>query len=155
MSQLVPLRILIVDDFPSWRQFVATMLQDRPEYRIVGEASDGVEAVRKSAELQPDLVLLDIGLPRIHGIEAAKRICAVAPHSKILFVSENQCQDIVDAALRASACTRGYVVKSDAAADLGPALQALTEDKQFVSPRLLSQAKLLSASLGPLWSFSS
>lgn len=152
---MVPFRILIVDDFPSWRQFVATMLQDRAEYRIVGEASDGAEAVRKSAELQPDLVLLDIGMPRIHGIEAAKRICAVAPRSKILFVSENQCQDIVDAALRASACTRGYVLKSDAGADLWPALEALSEDKQFVSPRLLSKARLLSASLGPLWSFSS
>lgn len=152
---MVSLRILIVDDFPSWRQFVATMLQDRAEYRIVGEASDGAEAVRKSAELQPDLVLLDIGMPRIHGIEAAKRICAVAPRSKILFVSENQCQDIVDAALRASACTRGYVLKSDAGADLWPALEALSEDKQFVSPRLLSKARLLSASLGPLWSFSS
>jgi DNA-binding NarL/FixJ family response regulator len=148
---LLPLRIVVVDDFPSWRQFVATMLQEHPQYRIVGEAADGAEAVRRCAELQPDLVLLDIGLPRIHGIEAAKRICAVAPRSKILFVSENQCRDIVETALQASSCTRGYILKSDAGADLWAGLQAMLEDKQFVSPRLLSRSKLVSGSMAPLW----
>jgi DNA-binding NarL/FixJ family response regulator len=150
---LVPLRIVIVDDFPSWRDTIATMLQEHPGFRVVGEASDGFEAVRRCAELQPDLVLLDIGLPRVHGIDAAKRICVVAPHSKILFLSENRSQDIVDAALRASRCTRGYIIKCDAAADLWPALEALAEGKLFISPRLLSTAKLLSGSFGPLWSF--
>ena len=155
VSQLAPLRILIVDDFPSWRRFVFSMLEDLPEFRIVGEACDGIEAVHKSAELQPDLVLLDIGLPRLHGIDAAKQICTVSPHSKILFISENQCKEIVDAALRATPCARGFLVKSDAVADLGPALRALVEDRQFISPRLLSKSEPLPSPFGPLWSWTS
>ena len=134
--QLAPLRILIVDDFQSWRQFVSTLLQDHPEFQIVGEALDGLEAVLKSGQLQPDLILLDIGLPNLNGIEAARRICAIAPASTILFVSENQCQIVAEEALRASPHTRGYVVKSDASSDLLPALKAVVEDRHFISRRL-------------------
>lgn len=127
--------ILIVDDFQSWRRFVAAMLQDRPEFQIVGEASDGMEAVRKTAELQPALILLDIGLPKLNGIEAARRICAIAPGCRILFVSENQCPTIAQEALSAGDCTRGYVVKSYAADELLPALEAVMQDRRFVSSR--------------------
>jgi two-component system, NarL family, nitrate/nitrite response regulator NarL len=132
---LAPVRILIVDDFQSWRHFVSTMLQDRPEFQIVGEASDGLEAVRKSEELQPGLILLDIGLPGLNGIEAARRICAIAPACRILFVSENQCPTIAQQALSTGACTRGYVVKSYAAEELLPALEAVMQDRHFVSSR--------------------
>jgi DNA-binding NarL/FixJ family response regulator len=132
---LVPIRILIVDDFQSWRRFVYAMLEDRPEFQIVGEASDGLEAIRKSEELQPGLILLDIGLPKLNGIEVARRICAIAPACRILFVTENRCPTIAQEALNIGSCTRGYVVKSDAAHDLLPAMEAVMQDRQFVSRR--------------------
>jgi len=111
------------------------MLQERPEFEIVGEASDGLEAVHKSEELQPGLILLDIGLPKLNGIEAARRICAIAPACRILFVSENQCPTIAQQALSVGACTRGYVVKSCAAEELLPAMEAVVQDRHFVSSR--------------------
>jgi DNA-binding NarL/FixJ family response regulator len=111
------------------------MLQDLPQFQIVGEASDGLEAIRKSEELQPGLILLDIGMPKLNGIEAARRICAIAPACRILFVSENQCSMVAQQALSIGACTRGYVVKSYAAEELLPALEAVMQDRHFVSSR--------------------
>ena len=128
------MRILIVDDVESWRHMVAAMLQDCPTWKIICEASDGMEAVQRSEELQPDLILLDIGLPKLNGIEAARRIRNVAPRSRILFVSENVCATIAREALLSGGW--GYVVKSDAANDLLPALEAVLADRHFVSRRL-------------------
>ena len=133
---MTPVRILLVDDFCAWRRCVSTMLQDCCELQIVGEASDGLEAVQKSAELRPDVVLLDINLPKLDGIEAARRICVVAPDSAILFISGNQCPELVHQALGVSSGTRGYVVKCDAAIDLLPALEAVLKNQQFISARI-------------------
>lgn len=128
---MTSVRILIVDDFEPWRRMVFALLHDYPEWLIIGEVSDGLEAVQKSEQLQPDLILLDIGLPSLNGIEAARQICKVAPHSRILFVSENVCPVVAREAL----CTggRGYVVKSEAAHDLLAAMEAVIHDKRFVS----------------------
>ena len=112
------------------------MLQERAEFQIIGEASDGFEAVQKAEELQPDLILLDIGLPNLNGIEAARRISAFAPGCRILFLSENRCPTVVQEALHAGACTRGYVMKSYAADDLLAALEAVMENRLFVSSRI-------------------
>jgi DNA-binding NarL/FixJ family response regulator len=84
--------------------------------RIVGVASDGLEVVQKSEELQPDLILLDIGLPSLSGIEAAKRICKLAPESKIIFLSLESSKDVVRGAVSSGA--NGYIAKSNAASDL-------------------------------------
>ena len=109
------------------------MLQHFPEWQIVGEASDGAEAVQKTEELQPDLVLLDIGLPKLNGIDVAKPILSVAPHSKIIFVSVELCPELVEGALRTGG--HGYVVKSDAASDLLTAMSTVMNGQRFVGSR--------------------
>jgi DNA-binding NarL/FixJ family response regulator len=126
--------VLVVDDFLPWRQFVGSMLQEQPRWRIVGEASDGLEAMQKARELQPDLILLDIGLPTLNGIESARRIREVSPASKILFVSETRSPEIAEEALNTGA--GGFVVKSDAASELLPAIKAVLAGKRFISASL-------------------
>jgi DNA-binding NarL/FixJ family response regulator len=127
-------RILVVDDYEPWRRFVSTTLQKQPTLQVIGEAVDGLEAVQKAQQLQPDLILLDIGLPTLNGIEAARRIRELSPKSRILFVSENRSWDIAEEALRTGA--GGYVVKSDAVGELLPAVNAVLGGKRFVSASL-------------------
>ena len=128
------IRILVVDDHESWRHFASSTLLQRTDLQVIGEATDGLQATQQAEQLQPDLILLDIGLPRLNGIEAARRIREVSPKSKIIFVSENRSPDIAEAALSTGA--DGYVVKSDAAGDLLPAVNAVLEGKRFVSASL-------------------
>ncbi len=127
-------RSLLVDDYEPWRRFVRSKLESVAELQIVGEVSDGLKSVEQAKILQPDLILLDIGLPTINGIEAARRILEYSPLSKILFVSESRSRDIADEALKTGA--RGYVVKSDAATELLPAIKAVLEGKRFISASL-------------------
>jgi DNA-binding NarL/FixJ family response regulator len=131
------IRILVVDDSEPFRHFICSMLGKRPELQIIGEASDGLEAVHKSEELQPDLILLDISLPSLNGIEAARRICKLAPKSKIVFLSQESSPDIVRGALSLGAM--GYVVKAIAARDLLVAVEAVVQGKQFISAGLKDQ----------------
>jgi CheY-like chemotaxis protein len=102
----IRIRILVVDDFEPWRQQICSMLQTRPELRVVAEVGDGLEAVQKARELKPDLILLDIALPNLNGLEAAKRICQLAPGTKIIFVTQNSDKDAVRSALSSGA--QGY-----------------------------------------------
>ena len=88
LSHAVPIRVLVVEDFAPFRQFILSTLASRRDLQVIGEVSDGLEAVQKSAELQPDLILLDIGLPRLNGIEAARRIRMLSPSSRIVFLSQ-------------------------------------------------------------------
>ena len=99
--------------------------------QIVGEASDGLEAVRQAEELKPDLILLDIGLPTLNGIEAARQIRSLAPESKIIFLTQESSADVVREALSLGAW--GYVVKARAGSDLLPAVEAVLLGKQFIS----------------------
>jgi len=124
-------RILVVDDYEPWRRFVFSTLQKQPGLLIVGEAADGSSAVEKAQELRPDLILLDIGLPALNGIEAARQIRELSPKSKILFISENRSLDIAEEALHTGAL--GYVVKSNAASELLRAVTAVLQAKRFVS----------------------
>jgi DNA-binding NarL/FixJ family response regulator len=134
MSTSQLFRVLVVDDFEPWRHFLSSMLLERPELLVVGEASDGLEAVQKAVELKPDLILMDIGLPALNGIEAAEQILKVAPNSKILFVSAYTSSEIAERALDTGAS--GYVVKSDAAEELAKAVAAVVQGKRYISNSL-------------------
>lgn len=128
------LRILAVDDFEPWRCFVSSALHQQLDLQAFLEVSDGLEAVHKAENLRPDLILLDIGLPTLNGIEAASRIRDVSPDSKILFLSEESSPEVAEAALEAGG--DGYVVKSDAGRELLAAVKALREGKRYISTRL-------------------
>ncbi|MGA7851696.1 MAG: response regulator transcription factor [Candidatus Acidiferrales bacterium] len=127
-------RVMLVDDFKPWRVFAASLLQTNPQWQIVCEVSDGAEAIQKAGEFQPDLILLDIGLPNLSGIEAAPSIREGASRSKILFLSENRDRDVAAAAL--SAGGHGYVVKSDSANELLVAIEAVLQGRRFISSTL-------------------
>jgi len=127
-------RVLIVDDYEPWRRFIRLTLLAYEKLQVVGEVSDGLEAIEKARQLKPDLILLDIGLPKLNGIEAARTIRDVSPASKILVVSENRAWDLAQEALRVGAS--GYVVKSAAAGELLAAIWMVLGGKQFLSPSL-------------------
>jgi len=126
-------RIIVVDDYDPFRRFICSTLRKRPELQIVGEVSDGLEAVQKAEELQPDLIVLDIGLPSLNGIEAARRIRILSPKSKILFVSQESSADMVQEALASGAL--GYIVKADAGKELLTAVNAVLRGDRFVGNR--------------------
>ena len=132
-----PVRILVVDDNEPFRHFICSILGKSPELQIVGEATDGLEAVHKAEELQPDLILLDVGLPHLNGFEAARRICKLALKSKIIFLSQESSTDIVRGALSLGA--KGYIAKANAASDLLAAVNAIVQGKLFVSAGLTDQ----------------
>ena len=127
-------RILVVDDFLPWHRLVRAMLAAKKDLEIVAVAVDGLEAVQKADQFQPDLILLDIGLPTLNGIEAAYRIRKLSPKSKILFVSQEFSVEIVEEAFRLGAS--GYLLKLDAVRELFLAVNAVLRGEQFVGSRL-------------------
>jgi DNA-binding NarL/FixJ family response regulator len=127
-------RVLVVDDYEPWRKYVRSVLTRQPGFEVLGEVSDGLKAVHKAEELQPDLILLDLSLPSMHGIDAARLIRRVAPSSKILFLSENRHPEVAEAALVAGG--HGFVVKSDCGHELIVAIAAVLREETFVSQRL-------------------
>jgi len=129
--RLSSIRILVVDDHKDWRNFVRLTLLMRPEWQIIGEASDGPEAIQKAEELKPDLILLDIGLPTLNGIEAAQRIRLLSPNSKIIFLSVEDSLDIVHTAMNTGGGV-GYVHKADAQRDLLRSIDAVLRGEQFI-----------------------
>src|SRR5690242_7321624 len=127
----MPLRILVVEDFEPFRRYLCSVLNQNAQYTVIGAAGDGREGVLKAAQFQPDLILMDVGLPHLNGLEAARQIRNVAPAAKILFISQEVSFDVVEAAIRAGGL--GYIHKLSAGKDLFPGIECILRDRYFVS----------------------
>jgi DNA-binding NarL/FixJ family response regulator len=134
---LSSIRILICDDHEGWLRQVRSLLQARSQWQVIAEAVDGPEAIQKAEELKPDLIVLDIGLPSLNGIEAARRIRKVSPESKILFLSQESSADVAEEVLCLGAL--GYVVKAQAGSELLIAVKVVLRGKRFLSSGLGSR----------------
>ena len=125
------LRVLIADDFPDFRRFICTTIAERLDWRVIGGVTDGLEAVQRAAELKPDLIVLDIGLPKLNGIDAARQIRQLSPGTKIVFLSQNSDPDVVQAALSTGA--EGYhSSKAYAQSDLLSGIETVLRGERFV-----------------------
>ena len=136
----------MVEDSEQFRKFICSTLGERPELQVVGEVTDGLSAIQKAGELQPDLIVLDIGLPSLNGIEVARQIRKLSPKSKILFVSQESSADVVREALGTGA--HGYVVKIDAGSELLIGVSAVLRGDQFVSKRFSGEEFVVGSHAG-------
>jgi two-component system nitrate/nitrite response regulator NarL len=123
-------RIVVVDDFELWRRTVVSILEADSEIEVIYQASDGLDAVKKCQELKPDLVVLDVGLPNLNGLEAARQIRVVSPDSKILFLSMQRSPDVISEALKIGAA--GYLLKENALLHLLPTVKAAMLGEEFL-----------------------
>jgi len=128
------LRVLIADDHELARRGIRAVLESHPRWEVCGEAKDGRESVELAASLRPDVVLLDIGMPNLNGLEAARQILAVNPNIAILILTMHDSDNVVREVLRAGA--RGFLLKSDAGRDLVAAVEALESQRTFFTTRV-------------------
>jgi DNA-binding NarL/FixJ family response regulator len=133
------IRVLIVDDHGGWRGTVLSLLSREPGLQVLGEAADGFEAVQQAKDLSPDLVLMDIGMPGLNGIQAARRILNILPECKVLLLTEFRSAKFVEEAMSNGAT--GYVIKSRANSELIPAIQLVMDGKFFISDAIEINAK--------------
>ena len=124
-------RILVVDDHPVVRHGLRTLLSGRAGWEVIDEAADGIEAVEKANSLKPDVIVLDVSMPRMDGLEACRRIRKSLPDSEVLIVTQHDSAQMMQEAISAGA--RGYVVKSNVAKDLPAAVEAVSQHKPFTS----------------------
>ncbi len=132
-----PVRVLIVDDHPIFRAGMRMVLKDEPEVEIVGEGTNGQEALRKAAELQPDVLVLDVNLPDMNGLEVTKRLHASGASAKVLILTVHNDSQMIFSLLEAGAS--GYVLKDDTLEMLVPAIQAVAHGETWLSSRIAKQ----------------
>jgi DNA-binding NarL/FixJ family response regulator len=144
-----PVRVLIVDDHALFRHGLVQVLQTVPDLQIVGEARDGMEAIEQAAELLPDVILMDVRMPTVNGIEAARRIRVAQPATRILMLTESEDEEDLYASVRAGAI--GYLLKEVAIDEIADAIRAVANGQALVSPsmttKLLSEFNSLSRRL--------
>lgn len=131
---MTPLRLLVVDDHAVVRRGVRALLESRPDWEVCGEAADGPEAIRNAAELKPDIVVLDISLPGLNGLEATTRILKESPESEVLILTMHHSEELAQQVIKAGA--RGYVLKSDADQSLVAAVEKLSQHQTFFTSRV-------------------
>lgn len=129
-----PIRILLADDHTVVRDGLRVLLERQPGFVIAGEAADGIEAVRLAEETHPDVVLMDIAMPVLNGIEATRRIAAKCPHTAVVILSMHHDESYILRSLKAGA--RGYLVKDTAKTDLVNGIRAVHEGRSFLSPKV-------------------
>ncbi len=134
-----PMRLLLVDDHEIVRTGLKAVLQPHTEFEIIGEAANGKDAIEKSKSLKPDVVLLDISMPVMNGLEATRHIVKSSPETQVLILTVHDSQSIANDALHAGA--RGYVLKSDAGRELLRALRLLRENKTYFSRNIAKESK--------------
>lgn len=130
------LRILVADDHEVVRKGLVSVLQTQPEWQVIGEAGDGHEAVDKTLQLKPDVVILDIGMPSLNGLEATRQILKSNPQARVLILTLHDSDQVVREVLNAGA--RGFLLKSDAARDLIAAVEALRHNKTYFTSKVAS-----------------
>ena len=132
MAQSQRKRIFIAEDHPIFRDGLRAMFNSLSDYEVVGEAEDGIEALRCVEKFKPDLVVLDLSMPRMNGLKALKEIKERFPATKVLILTIHDSKEYVVPALRTGA--DGYILKTDTQADLLKAIKSIFEGKRFVSP---------------------
>lgn len=135
----MPARILIADDHDVVREGVKTILKARPEWDVCGEAADGEETVNQVKQLRPDVVILDITMPRLNGLEAAQTLARISPDTRVLIFTMHDSRSVVRAVKQVGA--RGVVIKAFAARDLIRALELVLAGGTFFGPDDISEAK--------------
>lgn len=133
----MPTSILLADDQAMFRDAVRALIEKRGDFEVVGEASDGRQAVSMTLEIRPDVILMEISLPRLSGIEATKRLLRDAPRSKVLILSRHEGRSHVEQALRSGAA--GYVTKSSSSQELIQAIEAVSSGRSFLSRAIARQ----------------
>ena len=134
LSRAAPVRVLVVEDFVPYRRFTCSTLVTLCGLQTVGEVSDGLDAIQKAVELHPDLIVLDIGLPSLNGMETARQVRKLVPESKIIFLTQESSPDVVQEALSLGA--RAYVAKMKAHSELLTAVDAALSGRIFVGSRI-------------------
>ena len=132
VATMTPVRILVVEDYAPIRRMICSWLRGR-DFQVM-ETADGLDAIERAIELQPELILFDIGLPTLNGIESAKRVRSLVPRAKVVFVTQESSPDVIRETFRLGA--RGYIDKQHASRDLLPAIDTVLDGQRFVSSTL-------------------